>query len=130
MHKVVKIGDTRSINHIVKKSDIAAFKGKEVHHVCSTFALAREIEWSSRQFMDQICEDDEEGVGSMLTIDHKAPAFVGECLKIEATVVEFEGNELICNYIASVDDRVIATGKTGQKVLKKSTIAKIFSKFG
>ncbi len=130
MKNQVEIGDKRSIEHVVNSSDMAAFDEKIIHKVCSTFALAREIERSSRQFMPEICEEDEEGIGTMLTIDHKSPAFLGERLLIEAIIIELNDNELICNYIAKVNDRIIATGKTGQKVLKRHVIEKIFSNFG
>ena len=50
------------------------FSGKVVHPVCATFALARDIEWTTRQFVLQMRDDDEEGIGTMLTIDHRSPA--------------------------------------------------------
>ena len=127
--KELKKGESISIKYIVKTEDVASFEGKVVHNVCSTFTLAREIEWSSRQFVIKNKEDHEEGVGTMLTIKHKSPAFVGEEIVIEARVESFAGNELICTYKAMVGDRLIADGKTGQKVLNKSSLEKIFSKF-
>lgn len=130
MKSVFKVGDQITIDKLVEKQDVAAFNGEVVHEVCSTFALAREIEWSSRQFVLQIKEEDEEGIGTMLTIDHKAPVFVGETFDVTAEIESIEGNEIICTYEARVGDRLIATGKTGQKVLKKEAINHIFSKFG
>ena len=116
-----------TVKHFVSAADFAAFQGKVVHKVCSTYVLAREIEWSSRQFVLKMREDDEEGVGTMLTIEHKSPAFEGEEINIEATVESLVGNELICTYKVTVGDRLIAHGKTGQKVLKRSKLAQIFS---
>lgn len=125
----LKKGESISIKHIVKSEDVASFEGKIVHNVCSTFTLAREIEWSSRQFVVKYKEDYEEGVGTMLTINHRSPAFIGEEITIEATVESFEDNELICTYKVMVGERLVAEGKTGQKVLNKSSLEKIFSKF-
>lgn len=127
--RLLKKGDIAIINHIVVEADIASFQGEVVHQVCSTFALAREIEWSSRQFVIENKEGYEEGIGTMLTIDHKSPAFIGEEIIITAVVESHINNELICTYDVRVGERLIATGKTGQKVLNKSTIEKIFSKF-
>lgn len=127
--RLLKKGDIAIINHIVVEADIASFQGEVVHQVCSTFALAREIEWSSRQFVIENKEAYEEGIGTMLTIDHKSPAFIGEEIIITAVVESHINNELICTYDVRVGERLIATGKTGQKVLNKSTIEKIFSKF-
>lgn len=130
MKSVFKVGDQITIAKLVEKQDVAAFNGEVVHEVCSTFVLAREIEWSSRQFVLQMKEEDEEGIGTMLSIDHKAPVFVGETFEVTAEIESIEGKEIICTYKAKVGDRVIATGKTGQKVLKKEAINHIFSKFG
>jgi fluoroacetyl-CoA thioesterase len=130
MKDIFKVGDQIKIEKRVEKEDVAAFKGKVVHNVCSTFALAREIEWSSRQFVLQMREEDEEGIGTMLSIDHKSPVFVGATFEVIAEIESIEGNEIICTYEAKVGDRIIATGKTGQKVLKKEAINHIFSKFG
>ena len=37
-----------------------------------------------------------------------------------------EKNEIICTYVTSVDERIIAKGETGQKILTKEKIARIF----
>lgn len=127
--KELQKGESITISHIVKNEDVASFQGKVVHNVCSTFTLAREVEWSSRQFVIKYKDDHEEGVGTMLTINHRSPAFVGEKILIEAVVESCISNELICTYKATVGDRLIAEGKTGQKILNKSSLEKIFSKF-
>ena len=126
MKNIFKVGDRKEYRRVIGPDDVAAFHGKVVHPVCATFALARDIEWTSRQFVLQMCEEDEEGVGTMLTVHHKSPAFVGQEVSISATVEQINGNELICFYEASVNDRLIATGQTGQKIFKKEIIDKLF----
>ncbi len=111
----------------MKESDVAAFNGEIVHRVCSTFTLAREIEWATRQFVLEMREDDEEGIGTSITIDHRSPAFVGEEIVFTAWIDEMNGHELVCAYEANVNNRIIAFGKTGQKILKREKIAKIFA---
>lgn len=96
--------------------------------MCATFTLAREIEWSTRQFVLEMRDEDEEGIGTFLSIDHKGPAFVGEEITITAWVAQLQGNELICRYEAKVGDRMVATGETGQKILKRDKIARLLSK--
>lgn len=112
---------------MVQAADVAAFHGKVVHPVCSTFTLAREIEWATRQFVLEMRDDDEEGVGTFLSIDHKSPAFIDETVTITATVESLKANELICAYEAKVDNRLIATGKTGQKILPRKKLAALFN---
>lgn len=116
----------KDYRYVVTAADTATFHGETVHEVCSTFVLAREIEWTTRQFMGSLCDHDEEGVGTQLTIEHKSPAFVGEAIIFTADIEALNGNELICTYQARVADRLIATGKTGQKILKKDKISRIF----
>jgi predicted thioesterase len=124
---IFKPGDKKSFRRRVTEADQAIFHDQKVlHPVCSTFALARDFEWSSRLFFIEMKEDDEEGVGTMLTIEHKSPAFVGEEVQFSATVDTLITNELICSIEAKVGDRVIATGKTGQKMLKREKLSQLF----
>ncbi len=126
MKHTIKIGDQLSYSRVVQEEDVAAFQGEVVHRVCATYTLARDIEWTTRQFILRWRDDDEEGIGTFLSIDHKSPAWVGETLVIIAQVEKIMGNELICSYEVKVNDRLVAVGKTGQKVLKRSLINKIF----
>jgi fluoroacetyl-CoA thioesterase len=128
MKNIFSIGDKKEYKHIVQQTDVAAFHGEGVHDVYATFALARDVEWTTRQFVLDMRDEDEEGIGTFLSIEHKSPAFVGEEIKYSAEVHQINGHELICLYEAKVGARVIATGKTGQKILKKDKINKLFSK--
>jgi len=127
MKYVFKPGDQKSFKRVVLESDCAIFNGELLHRVCSTFALARDFEWSSRLFFLEMKESDEEGVGTMLSIDHKSPAFIDEEILFTAEVEKIEKNELICAIEAKVGDRIIATGKTGQKMLKKAKLRELFN---
>jgi fluoroacetyl-CoA thioesterase len=126
MKNIFQIGDQKFYHYHVKPADVAAFHGEVVHPVCATFVLAREVEWSSRLFVLDMRENDEEGIGTFLSIDHKAPAFVGEEIIFTAKIESLKGVELICSYTACVGTRLIAEGRTGQKVLKKEKINKTF----
>ena len=126
MKDIFKPGDQKIFQKTVEISDLATFHGIVLHEVCSTFALARDFEWASRLFFLEMKDEDEEGVGTFLSIDHKSPAFVGEVLRLVATVERIERNELICSIEASCGDRIIATGKTGQKMLKQDKLKNLF----
>ncbi len=128
MKAIFKPGDKKIFTKVVGEADIAAFHGVVLHEVCSTFSLARDFEWSSRLFFIEMKDDDEEGVGTFLSIDHKSPAFVGEEIIFTATIVKQEKNELICQIEATVGKRLIATGTTGQKMLKKDKLKQVFTK--
>jgi predicted thioesterase len=127
MKSVYKIGDKKEYTTIVKREDVAAFHGAVVHEVCSTFAIGRDMEWTTRQFVLDMKEEDEEGIGTFLNIEHKSPAFVGEKLNFTGEIKQLRNNEIICDVTAIVNDRVVAIGQTGQKILKKEKIKAIFA---
>lgn len=127
MKLIFKEGDRKSMKVKVYNTDVATFNAKTVHNVCSTFALARNIEWATRQYVLEMIDIDEEGIGTYLKIHHKSPAMVGEILTIESEVKSMVKNELICRFKVLVDDRMIALGESGQKILKKEKLEKIFS---
>jgi predicted thioesterase len=121
-------GDRKVYKKTVTEDDVVLFPGGRLHAVYSTFALGRDFEWSSRLFVNDMLEDDEEGVGTALHINHKSPAFPGEEVEITATVEKIEKNELVCTIEARVGERLIADGFTGQKVLKKERLKALFTK--
>lgn len=126
MKNIFKVGDSKVYETDVLEEDLASFNGGLVHPVCSTFSLARDVEWATRQYVLELREEDEEGIGTYLSIEHVSPALSGEHLLIYSEIEKLDGGELICSYEVKVGDRIIARGKTGQKVLKKDKIDKIF----
>jgi fluoroacetyl-CoA thioesterase len=123
-----KPGDCKNYHCEVTEADIAAFHGETVHPVFATFALARDMEWSSRLFVLEMLEEDEQGIGTYLKIDHSSPAFLGEKIEFTACVISWQKNELICAITAKVGDRLVASGETGQKILKKEKLESIFKR--
>jgi predicted thioesterase len=113
--------------HVVTEADLAHFKYERVHHICSTFALAREIEWTTRQYINRIKDEKHEGIGTMLEVHHQGIALEGEEMVIHAEVESFEHNELICVFEVLVGDRLVASGKTGQKLLPRDVLERKFN---
>ena len=125
MRHLFREGDTKQYIKKITTADFARFETGLVHPVCSTFALAQVMEWASRLFVLEMKEEDEEGIGTMLHIDHQSPAFEGEDLNVEATYETLTGNELRCTITVTVRERLVATGQTGQKILKKEKIHRL-----
>lgn len=121
------LGQFKSHSYQVKAEDFAIFDAGMVHEVVSTFALAREMEWATRLFALEMREEDEEGIGTFVEIKHLSPALNGAELKITAHLVEIIKNEIICEVLVKQSDRVIARGRTGQKILKREKIKQIFT---
>ncbi|MBA9078072.1 thioesterase family protein [Rufibacter quisquiliarum] len=125
MQNPFQLGDTRQYQKTVTAQDLARFESGLVHPVCSTFALAQAMEWAARLFVLEMKDPDEEGIGTMLHIDHHGPAFEGETLRLEAVFQELTGNTLTCAVTVRVGERLVATGQTGQKILKKEKIERL-----
>jgi fluoroacetyl-CoA thioesterase len=125
MKKIFQPGDQKVHRFKVAASDLATFKGKILHPVCSTYKLGQEMEWSSRLFMLDIIGDEEEGLGTMLHIDHLGPAYEEEEVTVTATWSSFEQNVLKCDIEVRVGDRLIARGATGQKLILKERLKEI-----
>lgn len=128
MKMIFQPGDQKVFVRHVTTADLVRFQAEVLHPVYSTYALGRDFEWSSRLFFIDMRDADEEGVGAFLEINHKSPAFEGEAVHITSTVEKIEGNELICSIEARVEHRIIAIGKTGQKMLKLEKLNQIFRK--
>jgi predicted thioesterase len=125
MKTIFKTGDKKEYTAIVSEKDIAEFETGIVHHFYSTFAVARDAEWACRLFVLEMKEIDEEGIGTFIHVDHHSPALVGAMVLFVSEVKSINKNEIICSFKVTSDRRLIATGETGQKILKKEKLKKI-----
>jgi fluoroacetyl-CoA thioesterase len=123
-------GDVLEYRHIVSENDTASFESGQVHAVYSTFALARDAEWSGRLFVLEMKEEGEEGIGTGITIKHVSPALIGHEVVFTATLHEVNKNEVVTDYIAKAGDRIIAEGRQWQKILPKEKLEKLFEALG
>lgn len=115
-------GDKKIFERTVMDADVARFDSGEVHPFYGTFALARDAEWSSRLFVLEMTEDHEEGIGTFVQVKHLSPAMVGDEVQFIATLREIKGNNVTCDIVARVGDRVIAECETGQKIITRDRL--------
>jgi fluoroacetyl-CoA thioesterase len=125
MKNNINLGDKKTIRVMVAEKDTATFDSGVVHPFYATFALARDAEWCGRLFVLDVVEEDEEGIGTFVHIEHLSPALLGEEVQFIAELMELNGNEVVCQVDAFVGSRQIARCKTGQKVLKRKRIEAI-----
>ena len=125
-----RTGDIKEFRHTVTEADSAAFESGQVHAVYSTFALTRDAEWAGRLFVLEMKEADEEGIGTGITVNHHSPALMGQEVLFTATLTEVNKNEVVVDYTAKVGDRLIASGKTWQKILRREKIERLFASLG
>ena len=127
MKLLFKEGDLKNFTRKVTSADTAIFESGQVHPVYATFAIARDAEWVCRLFVLEMKEDDEEGIGTFVSVNHLSPALMGEEVVFEAMVTKIEKNEIVCSYKATCGNRIIAEGDNKQKILKKTRVEQIFS---
>ncbi|MFN0275556.1 MAG: thioesterase family protein [Chitinophagales bacterium] len=126
MKNPFQTGDEKIYSKEVKANEIAEFESGTVHQFYATFALAKDAEWSTRLFVLEMKEEGEEGIGTFIEVTHHAPAMIGEVVDFYAKLEEVNGHEVICSFEARVGERKIASGKTGQKILKKEKVERLF----
>ncbi|MBI1222571.1 MAG: hypothetical protein GC180_08210 [Bacteroidetes bacterium] len=124
-----QVGDTKLFTRKVREEDRAAFDTGEVHALYSTFALGRDAEWVCRLFVLDMKEPDEEGIGTYLHVNHHSPAFAGQEVVFTGTLKAVNGHEVIGTFEARVGNRLVASGETGQKILKKEKINRLMNQF-
>lgn len=125
MKQPFDIGAKKVFSKIVQANETATFQSGEVHPFYATFALGKDAEWACRLFVLEMKESHEEGIGTFLHINHASPALIDNQVVFEATLEEVNGNEVICSFTAKVGTRLIASGKTGQKILKKEKLERL-----
>jgi predicted thioesterase len=121
-----QVGSIKTFTKVVEQTDTASFDAGTVHPVYATFALGRDAEWACRLFVLDMKEEEEEGIGTFLKIEHVSPALLGQTVFFEATLQSAIGNSVICSFTAKVGERLVAFGETGQKILKKEKLNTIF----
>ena len=128
MKSLFSRGETKTHSFKVNDEDKAKFNSQEVHPVCATFTLAREMEWSSRLFVIDLLEEGEEGIGTALEIQHLSPALVGDMLNLVAMWEEQHDDIIFCSIEVKCGGRLIAIGKTQQKIVNKERFNKNLSR--
>lgn len=125
MKQLFRYGDTKEFYKTVGKKDAAIFNGAMVHPYYSTYAISRDAEWTSRQFVLDMKEVDEEGIGTFVNVKHISPAKIGDEVRFIATIKSVVNNEIICTITAKVGMRLIATIETGQKILDEDELESV-----
>jgi fluoroacetyl-CoA thioesterase len=126
MKNLFSPGAIKTYKKTVSDKDVAQFESGTVHEVYGTFALGRDAEWSSRLFVLEMKEEDEEGIGTFLNITHHSPALLDQEVIFTAEIIKLEKNSIDCRILARVGDRLIAECSTGQKIIKKEKLNLLF----
>ena len=115
-------GIVREIEVVVTQDMCPAFDGVVVHRVYSTWSMVHHMELAARKVLVDYLEEDEEGIGARIAVDHCSPALVGTRVLVRAELTEFQRNRVVCKVTARQGDRLIGEGEQIQVVMKKDKL--------
>jgi fluoroacetyl-CoA thioesterase len=114
----IPVGETATLDVVVIPAHTVDFDelGK-VHPVYATYTMAKHFEEAGRKLLVPHLEDGEAGIGTSVTVDHRAPSWVGDAIRVTARAVEIRDGRLTCECRA-VDSygRDLGRGTTVQMV--------------
>jgi predicted thioesterase len=94
-----------------------------VHPVYATYRMAEHFEEAGRKLLLRFLEPGEAAIGRSLSVEHLAPARVGDTVRVTAECVELRGNRLTCACRAvAADGRELGHGRTVQVVLPQQAL--------
>ena len=125
MKASIQVENITRISFSVTEKMQAMFDGRVIHPVCSTWDMAHQFEIAARKALEEHLEDNEQGIGSFLSIDHVRPAPVGAEVEVVATITVLDKTTVVCEIAATVNGTECATGKQVQRVLPSSTITRL-----
>ena len=127
-------GIVREIVVEVTEATCPEFDGVIIHRCYSTWSVAHHFELAARTVLAEFLQDDEEGVGAHVSVDHLAPCPVGRRVRVRAELVEVVSDRnvrVVCAVSAHDGERLLAEGRQVQIVMNKEKLkdelADIFS---
>ena len=115
-------GIARDVTAVVTEAMCPAFGGIVVHRCYSTWSLVHHMELAARLVLVDFLEEDEEGVGAHVSVDHLAPCPVGRTVRVRAELTEVSGKRVVCAVTAYDGDRLLARGTQVQVVMNKDKL--------
>jgi predicted thioesterase len=118
------VGDSAVLDVVVTEEMTVRFDELgPVHPVYATYSMAKHFEEAGRKLLLRHLEPGEAGIGSKVTVEHLAPAWVGDAIRVTARCVDVRGNRLTCACSAvDADGRELGRGTTEQVVLPEGTV--------
>ena len=128
MKTSLQVGQAADVTITVTEDMCPAFDEIVVHRVYSTWSMAHHMELAARKVLAPHLEEDEEGIGSHLSIDHLAPAPVGHDVRVHAEAIEVDDEGVVCEVTAWDGDRLLGRGRQVQRVLPKTVLQRIIDR--
>jgi len=97
-----------------------------VHPVYATYCLCKHMEEAGRKIILPFLDDEEEGIGSAVSVRHLAPAVVGQRIEVVAQHRGTERNRVTVRCRATnAAGELIGAGETEQTILPRKRIEEL-----
>jgi predicted thioesterase len=93
----IPVGTTAVLDVVVTEADTVDFDEMgRVHPVYATYTMAKHFEEAGRKLLVPHLEPGEAGIGTSVSVEHLAPSWVGDRLRVTARSVEVRDGRLTC----------------------------------
>jgi len=120
----IPVGATATLDVVVVPAHTVDFDelGK-VHPVYATYTMAKHFEEAGRTLLVPRLEPGEAAIGAAVSVEHLAPSWVGDELRVTARCVEVRDGRLTCECHATDSyGRELGRGTTVQAVLPAAVV--------
>ena len=114
----LRAGDRPSVHFVVDESMAAAFEGKRIHNVLSTFHLVYYSELAARRLIEQYLDAGEEAAGSEICLKHISPTKIGDKVEVTASLRKIDGKRIVCEISAASSTGRICAGTQTQSLIR------------
>jgi predicted thioesterase len=120
----IPIGATAELEVVVTPAHTVDFDEMgAVHPVYATYTMAKHFEEAGRKLLVPHLEAGEAGIGTALSVEHLAPSWVGDRLRVTARCVGLRAGRLTCECRATdTYGRELGRGSTVQAVLPAAVV--------
>ena len=120
----VPVGESADLDVVVTPDMTVRFDELgPVHPVYATYSMAKHFEEAGRKLLLRYLEAGEAGIGSSLSVEHLAPSWIGDPVRVTARCADMRGNRLTCECAAvDAEGRVLGRGTTVQVVLSEEAL--------
>ena len=115
----IPVGSTATLDVVVTEAMTVDFDemGK-VHPVYATYTMAKHFEEAGRKLLLRHLDPGEDGLGRSVTVEHLAPSWVGDTIRVTARCTEVRNGRLTVEcWATDAYGRDLGRGTTVQAVL-------------
>jgi len=121
-------GIAREITFTVTDDMCPACNGVIIHRCYSTWSAVHHMELAARKVLADFLQEDEDAIGTHVSVDHLAPCPIGRTVSVRACLIEVAGRRVICEVTAHDGDRLLARGRHVQAIINKEALRRVIER--